>query len=467
MELEIVNRSEKILDPNMDLIDKIGTMARICYKGQGDDRETAKRIILKCIKDGHESILEHGIISLFINPENTEDSKFFAEKYIKDAGDGVKFSRIWGSVATDAQSKYVEMFSDPEIYTKHMHRVDPNFQVTTENNKIMRVQVADVRTWRQVIRERVYLATRTSNSLQFVLDLLVLRKLYEVDGSGVLFGDLVENVNSLLAQKDFRDRMLIEPTQENIEYDLTSVTDHYFKDPMTVIAEQASGAASLSVIITTDRATTHQLVRHRKNVAYSQESQRYVNYDKKGFRVIPLTVEPTKYPWLVKDADYDTGRVSDETTVYKSWRQAIENAFASYSELLHYYDEDKGGTGKNLPPETCRGVLPNDTATTIGVTWFRPSSFINFCFWRLDSHAQYAIRSMIARIVKDMYLNNHPFCETLPFTAAMDWMHHIKDQKLFKDLTPIDVIIQRRTAIQEFIEKELKRARDAKQNAEK
>ena len=50
MKLEIVNRSEKILDPNTDLIDKIGTMARICYKGQGDDRDTSKRIILKCIK---------------------------------------------------------------------------------------------------------------------------------------------------------------------------------------------------------------------------------------------------------------------------------------------------------------------------------------------------------------------------------------------------------------------------------
>ena len=468
MDIQIVDRFEQILDPNMSLIDKVGKMARICYKGNGDDHDTSVRIIKHCIENGHESILEHGIITLYINPNVTEDGKKFGEKYVKNASEGVQFTRVWGSVNTDAQSKYLENFADPELFTKFMAKYHPDTPVTPENNKILKGLVGDIRAWRQVMRERIYIATSTGNCLQFVLDLLVLQKLYEIDGEGVFFGDMVKFVNELLVKEDFCKRMLIEeeaPPED--KRNLADVVAHYFSDPQTVIAGQASSAASLSVIITTDRATTHQLVRHRKNVAYSQESQRYVNYDKKGFRVIPLTVEPTKYPWLVKDADYDTGRVSEESTVYKPWLKAIENAFASYSELLHFYDKENGGTGKNLPPETCRGVLPNDTATTIGVTWMRPAAFINFCYWRLDDHAQYAIRSMLARIVKEMYLMNHPFCETIPYNSAMRWLNQIKEQKIFKDDAPIDVIIRRREAIQKFIEDQVAKMRKEQEDAAK
>ena len=49
--------------------------------------------------------------------------------------------------------------------------------------------------------------------------------------------------------------------------------------------------ASVTVRIICDRACSHQLVRHRL-AAYSQESQRYCNYGKKGFQFIaPKSLE--------------------------------------------------------------------------------------------------------------------------------------------------------------------------------
>lgn len=467
MDIQIVNRSEQILDPHMDLIDKVGKMARICYKGQGDDRATSMRIIKHCIENGHESILEHGIISVYVNPEVTEDGKHFAEKYVNNAEGGVQFARIWNSVATDAQAKYLESFADPELFMKHMKRIRPDVTLKPEDNRIMHCLVGDIRAWRQVMRERIYIATSTNNNLQFVLDLLVLYKLYCVDGEGLFLGDLIKQVNGFMEDDKFCDRMLI--GADEIPKDKRNVFDvvsFYFKDDMTVLAEQASSAASLSVIITTDRATTHQLVRHRKNVAYSQESQRYVNYDKKGYRCIPLTVESSKFPDDFID-DYDLGKVRSTSEAYKEWYKAMEDAFQHYHNLQHIYDDESGKSDLVLPPETCRGVLPNDTATTIGVTWMRPAAFVNFCYWRLDHHAQYSIRAMLARIVKDMYLQNHPFIETIPYNAAMRWLNQIKEQKIFKDDAPIDVIIRRREAIQKFVEEQMARMKKEREDAAK
>ena len=134
----------------------------------------------------------------------------------------------------------------------------------------------------------------------------------------------------------------------------------------------------------------------------------------------------------------------------------MEDAFHHYHNLQHIYEDEAGNTDLRLPSETCRGVLPNDTATTIGVTWMRPSSFINFCYWRLDHHAQYSIRAMLARIVKEIFINHVPFIETIPFNAAMRWFKQIKEQKLFKDDSAIDRIIKERTIVQEFVESQIK-----------
>ena len=128
---------------------------------------------------------------------------------------------------------------------------------------------------------------------------------------------------------------------------------------------------SITVKITGDRSMSHQLVRHRI-AAYSQESQRYCNYSKKGFQIIrPITV--------ADDAD--------KTDI---WLDAVGEALVRYEELI-----DSG-----VPPEDARSVLPNAIKTEVVTTF-------NLRQWRhvfehraLNPKAQWQIRQIMQDILR-------------------------------------------------------------------
>ena len=87
------------------------------------------------------------------------------------------------------------------------------------------------------------------------------------------------------------------------------------------------------------RTMSHQLVRHRL-AAYSQESQRYCNYGKKGFQfIIPPDV-------------YEEDLVKEYTDM-----------------MLHAYDEYEAFLADGLKPEDARFVLPNATKTEVVATY--------------------------------------------------------------------------------------------------
>jgi thymidylate synthase (FAD) len=103
--------------------------------------------------------------------------------------------------------------------------------------------------------------------------------------------------------------------------------------------------ASATIVFTTDRGVTHELVRHRI-CSFSQESTRFVNYYKKGeIRV----VEPI-------------GLNEDQR---KTWLCAMDDAERAYNDLVHM----------GCKPEVARDVLPTCTASDIVVT-------ANFREWR-------------------------------------------------------------------------------------
>lgn len=100
---------------------------------------------------------------------------------------------------------------------------------------------------------------------------------------------------------------------------------------------------SFSVKFTTDRATSHQIVRHRI-ASFTQESQRYVAYDNdrwgREIRFIrPFSLKITN-PYL-KD--------------FAQMMEMCENAYLGMRKL-------------GMKPEAARAVLPNATATEIIVT---------------------------------------------------------------------------------------------------
>jgi thymidylate synthase (FAD) len=96
-----------------------------------------------------------------------------------------------------------------------------------------------------------------------------------------------------------------------------------------------------TVIARVDRGVSHEWVRHRIG-SYTQESTRFVNYNKREIEVIqPEGIEGT----AVK--------------LDLTWRDSIAIACAAYSNLLHH----------GIAPQIARSVLPNALATTIAVTY--------------------------------------------------------------------------------------------------
>ena len=100
---------------------------------------------------------------------------------------------------------------------------------------------------------------------------------------------------------------------------------------------------SISAIIITDRATSHQIVRHRI-ASYSQESQRYCNYSKDKFNNEITFIEPVF--------------LDEDSAIKSAWLNAMNNAAKSYFELI----------ALGAKPEQARTVLPNSTKTELVMT---------------------------------------------------------------------------------------------------
>jgi thymidylate synthase (FAD) len=97
---------------------------------------------------------------------------------------------------------------------------------------------------------------------------------------------------------------------------------------------------NVSVKFITNRGVTHELVRHRI-ASYSQESTRYVNYNKEMIFIQPH--------WFDQP---------ESNNSWLAWRSIMGNCETAYNFLLK----------QGLKPEDARGVLPNDLKTEIVVT---------------------------------------------------------------------------------------------------
>ena len=93
--------------------------------------------------------------------------------------------------------------------------------------------------------------------------------------------------------------------------------------------------------IVTNRGVTHELVRHRL-ASFSQESSRYINYNKGAFGGQLRFVKPPELD-------------GDDLEIWSRAMQAAENAYCSL-------------VARGVAPQIARGVLPNDVKAEIVVT---------------------------------------------------------------------------------------------------
>ena len=100
---------------------------------------------------------------------------------------------------------------------------------------------------------------------------------------------------------------------------------------------------TISVLFSTDRGVTHELVRHRI-CSFSQSSTRYCNYSKGKFGGEITVIEPFFF--------------DKDSVQYATWKNSCEEAEFSYLALIN----------AGAKAQEARSVLPNSLKTEIVVT---------------------------------------------------------------------------------------------------
>lgn len=118
------------------------------------------------------------------------------------------------------------------------------------------------------------------------------------------------------------------------------------------------------------RALSHQLVRHRIGVSYSQQSQRYCAFEDGFNYVIP--------PSISKDPE-----------LLEKFRELMTQINDTYQYFL----------GKEIPAEDARMVLPNACTTNLTVS-LNLRALMHFCEERMCTCAQGEIRQMARSMAK-------------------------------------------------------------------
>lgn len=150
------------------------------------------------------------------------------------------------------------------------------------------------------------------------------------------------------------------------------------------------------------RACSHQLVRHRAGIVFSQQSQRYVEIkeDLNRLKDILLILTP--------DSDYnleDMGRAEAEVIpILNKYFVAVDdtNIYAYLQSLINYLSAINMGT----KAEDARNFLPNATKTNITMS-VNLRELIHLCNLRLCTRAQKEIRELF-KLIKAEVINVQP-----------------------------------------------------------
>ena len=119
--------------------------------------------------------------------------------------------------------------------------------------------------------------------------------------------------------------------------------------------------ASISFKFTCDRGVSHELVRHRTGIGFSQESTRYCNYNNAIEFIIPSWSNIQPYETNILDVSQSLVQLKDfdgMTDGDFEWQNQCVNAACSYERLLNI----------GWKPQQARSVLPNSLKTEIWAT---------------------------------------------------------------------------------------------------
>lgn len=132
------------------------------------------------------------------------------------------------------------------------------------------------------------------------------------------------------------------------------------------------------------RALTHELVRHRAGMAYSQLSQRYVDES------VAEYVEPDC--------------IADNPELHRLWVDAVHTCHKAYVELANklqdtFQDEPDKTLRRKLARQAARSILPNATETKIFVS-ANARALRHFIEMRGNRHAEVEIRKLAIAVLR-------------------------------------------------------------------
>lgn len=467
-EIKVIKPSFEILEPHMNPEQKVAKMARICYRSEAQaSKEADANLINNCVQRTHFSVLEHGFVSVIFSNAAIPHEKFNGIAVFPDEAK-VSSDAIWNNFNSDTRKKYIEVYGDDEIYKLIQ---GPGSKPNSYN-----VYAGNFHTWLSCIDEFMSVAYQKQFNLGFIFMLALSDKFYKEFPS--VFKNLIEQVNEALKILDKKSDLYLLGGKEG-----THTIEDYRKyfDTFEMIVTKACARMTLSAILRTDRAVTHELVRHRRGVAYSQESQRYVNYQNKGYEVVWPQMDPVKFD----KASFKTpsgeanllegGYLQEDTLAFSTWRNAMVKAMNYYDEMrksaivLPAENEGADNPVITIPPEVARTVLPNSFATTIGVTW-TPQMFINLMYRRLEKHAQWPIRYLLGSLVIEALRTRHPFFENFAPGLVSKWINDAFDMKIFSDESLKNDLLEyqkkRKDNINKIIAEGLKKIEENRKKAE-
>ena len=158
------------------------------------------------------------------------------------------------------------------------------------------------------------------------------------------------------------------------------------------------------------RSLTHELIRHRAGMGYSQLSQRYVDESEIGF-VLPPEIE-------------------EGTPEFETWSRACEASLSSYRGLLAGVTEKVGDEGpatmrKKRARQAARAVLPNSAETKIVVTG-NARSWRHFCEMRGAANADLEIRRLAGAVLRELQREAPNIFGDLRFVPSPDGIDTIE-----------------------------------------
>lgn len=285
---------------------KIERIARLCYKSEDKIGEGTDMMMLKSLlARGHLAMLEHGNVCL----EVSESMYDFMDCVVHAIENNM--SEING---VDCVAKKV-----------YLHRT-----ATSLNGDYMRYIISgNMRAWYEFFIEAAAMGALVTEMFVIVNE-----------QCGGLFNE------SILADMEIG---ADGETWEEWNFDDTNVMWVKFVENVAELTHtERMVHENVSILFTTDRGVTHELVRMR-DCSFAQESTRYCNYanDRFGSEITVII------PWFFADGDTDK-----DAENYLKWESAMKDAEARYIELIK-----NGAT-----PQQARSVLPHSVKAEIVVT---------------------------------------------------------------------------------------------------